>query len=129
MAGVAGPQRCKYLTNLAEVFIDRLLHDRLPLRGHKDSMDALGENLEERNGVLNVFEVRGDLQPAAEVPPLAPGSGVFIEDVCGETLGDCLLCVMVVIFHLHADGRGSRRQGLLYGKCVRKWERNCRSVR
>ena len=54
-------------------------------------MDALGENLEERNGVLNVFEVKGDLQPAAELPPLVPGVGVFLEDICGETLGDCLL--------------------------------------
>ena len=43
-------------------------------------MDALGENLEESNGVLNVFEVGGDFQPAAEVPPLAPGSSVFLED-------------------------------------------------
>ena len=46
-------------------------------------MDALGENTEERNGVLNVFEVEGNFQPAAEVPPLAPGVGTFIEDVCG----------------------------------------------
>ena len=66
---------------------------------------------------------------AAEVPPLAPGVGVFLEDVCGETLGDCLLCSMLVRFHLHADSRGSRRQGLLCGKCVRKWERNFRSGR
>ena len=77
--------------------------------------------MEERNGVLNVFEVRGDLQPAAEVPPLEPGSGIFIEDGCVETLGDRLLCSMVVRFHLHVDGRGSRRQCLLCGKCVRKW--------
>ena len=92
-------------------------------------MDALGENLEERNGVLNVFEVGGDLQPAVEVPPLAQSGGVFLEDVCGETLGDILLCSMVVIFLLHADVRGSRRQDLLYGKCVRKREINCRSGR
>ena len=92
-------------------------------------MDALGENMEERNGVLNAFEVKGYLQPAAEVPPLAPGGGVFLEDICGETLGDCLLYIMVGIFCLQEDGRGSRRQDLLYGKCVRKWERNCRSGR
>ena len=77
--------------------------------------------MEERNGVLNVFEVGGDLQPAAEVPPLEPGSGIFIEEGCIETLGYCLLCSMVVRFHLHADGRGRRRQCLLCGKCVRKW--------
>ena len=54
-------------------------------------MDTLGENLEERNGVLNVLEVGGNLQTAVEVPPLAQSGGVFLEDVCGETLGDRLL--------------------------------------
>ena len=34
------------------------------------------------NGVLNFFEVKGDLQTAAEVPPLAPGGGVFLEGCC-----------------------------------------------
>ena len=60
--------------------------------------------MEERNGVLNVFEVRGDLQPAAEVLPLEPGVVVFIEDGCIETLGDRLLCSMVVRFCLHILG-------------------------
>ena len=77
--------------------------------------------MEERNGVLNVFEVRGDFQKAAEVSPLEPGGGIFIEDGCVETLGDRLLCSMVVRFHLLVDGRGSRRQCFLCGKCVRKW--------
>ena len=113
MAGVVGPHGCKYLTNLAGELLDRLLLDGLPLRGSKAGMDALGENLEERNRVLNVFEVGGDLQPAAEVLPLAPGGGVFLEDVFGETLGDCLLCIMVVRFRLHTDGRGNRLQDLL----------------
>ena len=49
------------------------------------------QNLEEGNGVLNVFEVWGDLEPDAETPPLAPDSSVFLEDVGRETLGDCLL--------------------------------------
>ena len=83
MAGVVGPHGCKDLTDLAEVFLYISLLDRLPLRGYKASINALGENPEERNGVLNVFEVGGDLQPAAEVPPLSPGLGVFLEDVCG----------------------------------------------
>ena len=30
----------------------------------------------------------GDLRPSAEVPPLAPGGDVFLEDGYGETLGD-----------------------------------------
>ena len=49
------------------------------------------QNLEEGNGVLNVFEVWGDLEPAAEAPPSDPGSSVFLEDGGLETLGDCLL--------------------------------------
>ena len=92
-------------------------------------MNALREILEEGNGVLDVFEVEGDLKPAAEVPPLEPGIGVFLEDVCGETLGDRLLCSMVVRFRLHVDGKRSRSQYFLYGKCVKKWERNFRSGR
>ena len=129
VAGVVGPHGCKYLTNLAELLLDISLFDRLPLQIQKAGMDALGENLEERNGELKVFEVQGDLQPAVEVPPLTPGGGVFLEDVCGETLGDRLLYGTVVTFLLHADVRGSRRQCLLYGKCVRKREINCRSGR
>ena len=129
MTGVVAPHGCKDFTNLAEVLLNRSLLDRLPLRKQKAGMDALRENMEKSNGVLNVFEVRGDFQRAAKVPPLAPGVGVFLEDVCGETLGDSLFCSMVVRLPLHADGRGSRRQGLFYGKCVQKWERNFRPGR
>ena len=78
----------------------------------------LGENLEEGNGFLNVLEVGGDLQAAAEVPPLASGGGVFLEDGGREFLGDCLLCSMVLSCRMHPDGRGSIRQVLLCGKCV-----------
>ena len=88
VTGVLGPHRCEDLANQVEVLLDRSLLDRLPLRGHKARMDTLGENMEERNGILNVFVVVGNLQPAAEVPPLAPGGGVFLEDYFGETLGD-----------------------------------------
>ena len=129
VAGVVVPHGCKDLTNLVEVLLDRWILDRLTLRRQKTETDALGENMEERNEFLNVFDVEVDLQPAAEVPPLAPGGGVFLEEGCGETLGDRLLCSMVVRFCLRVDGRGSRRQCLLYGKCVRKWEINCRSGR
>ena len=87
VAGFVGPHTCKYLTNQAEVLLDRSLLDRLPLHGQKAGVDALGENMEESNGVLNVFEVGGGLQPDAEVLPLAPGGGLF-EDCCGETLCD-----------------------------------------
>ena len=108
MLGVVGTHKCEYFTNRAEILLDITLLDRLPLRRQKASTYALGENMEERNGVLNVLEVGGDLQPATEVLPLAPGSGVFIEDGSGETFGDCLLCIIVVSCCLHADGRGGQ---------------------
>ena len=76
--------------------IDQLLLDRLPLHGQKSGTDALGEKLEEGNGVLNVLEVGCGLEPNIKAPPLAPGSGVFIEDGGREPLGCFLLCSMVV---------------------------------
>ena len=45
----------------AELLLYILRLDRLPLRGQKAGTDALGENMEKGNGVLNVFEVGGDL--------------------------------------------------------------------
>ena len=62
-----------------EVLLDRSILDCVPLRGQKASTDALGKNLEERNGFYNTFEVGGDLHTDAEAPSLAPGSGVLLE--------------------------------------------------
>ena len=78
VSGVVGPHGCKYLTDQA-----------------KCGTDTLSRNLEEGNGVLTVFEVCVYLQPAAEVPPLAPGSSFFLEDGSRETLSDCLLISIV----------------------------------
>ena len=86
MAGVVGPHGCKYLTDRAEVLLNIFILDRLPLRRQKAGTDALGENLEERNGILNVFEVRGNFQPATEGTPLAPFDGIFIETVTEKPL-------------------------------------------
>ena len=69
VAGIIAPHGYEYLTNQAEVFLDRSRLDRLPLRQQKAGTDALRENMERGNTVLNVFEVGYDLQPAAEVPP------------------------------------------------------------
>ena len=82
----------------------------MSLRGQKAGTDAIGKNLEERNEVFNDFEVRGDLQSAAEAPSLAPGGGVLLEDGIGETLGDRLLFSILVIFRLQMDGRERRCQ-------------------
>ena len=99
----------------------------MPLRGQKAITDAIGKNMEEENGFFNAFEVWGDLYPAAEVMPLAPGSCNLLEDGIGETLSDRCFCSILVRLCLHTDEMGSRRQCLLCGKCVRKWEINFRS--
>ena len=82
VSGIFAPNGCEGLTDRAEVLLDRLLLDMLPLRRYKAGLDAIDENLEEGNGVLNVFEVGGDVHPAVEAPPSMPGGGVFIEDGC-----------------------------------------------
>ena len=68
MAWVVNPHVCEDFTN------------GFPLSGQKSGMDRLGENMEENNLVFDAFKIRNDLQPAAEVPPLASGGGVFLEE-------------------------------------------------
>ena len=80
----------------------------------------LGKNMEEGNAVLNAFEVWEDLQLAAEAPPLAPGSSVFLEYGGQETLGDWFLSIIVVSYRLYLDCRGGRLKGLFCVKCERK---------
>ena len=120
VSGVVGSHGCEDFSDQAEVLLNQSLLDRLTLRGQKAGTDVLGGNLEEGNGVLNVLEVGGDLEPVAEAPPLEPGSGVFIEDGGIEPMGDCLLCSMVFRCCLHPDGRWRRPLGFICGKCVRK---------
>ena len=52
-----------------------------------------------------------------------------VEDGCREPLGDFLLCSILVTCCLYPYGRGGRRQVLICGKCVHRWEINCLSVR
>ena len=55
----------------------------MTLHGQKVGTDALGENMEEGNGVFNVIEVEGNLEPATEAPPLLSGGGVLLENGSG----------------------------------------------
>ena len=87
MTGVLGPHGCEGFTNGAELLLDRLFLDGIPMRGHKSGMDALGENLEEGTWVIDDFKIRGDVQTDAEALPLAPSSGVFIRYYGREALG------------------------------------------
>ena len=41
---------------------------------------------------------------------LAPGSGAFLEDSVVEYLGYFYLCIIVIIYRMHTDERGSRCQ-------------------
>ena len=68
VSGVVGPHGCEDLTDRVEVLLDQSLIDRFPLQRQKADTDALGENLEEGNGVLSVLEVGGNFHPAAEAP-------------------------------------------------------------
>ena len=86
---VVCPHGCKYLTDQAEVLLDRLHIEMLPLRGKKSGKDALDENLEEGNGVLNVPEIRGNFKPVTEALPLAPGDGVSLEYGCSKLAAAC----------------------------------------
>ena len=42
----------------------------------------LGKYRDERGGLPDALEVVWDIQPLAELAPLAPGGGVFLDD-CG----------------------------------------------
>ena len=96
VTGVVAPHGCEDLTNGAEVLLNRSLLDRFPLHGRKAGMNTLGKNLEEMDQGFDTFEIRGDVQPDTEAPPLAPGDCVFLEFCRREALGDCLLCSIVV---------------------------------
>ena len=109
------------------MLINQSLLDGFTMRGQKSSTDVLNKNMEEISWVFDAFKVMGDVQPDVEAPPLAPDGGAFLEYRRQEPLEDCLLCSIVVSCHLHLDGRGSRCQGFLCGKWVRKWERKCHS--
>ena len=67
------------MTNGAEVLLDQLILDGVSLCGKKSCADLIGKNMEEGDRVFNGLDVRGDVQPDAEAPQLAPGSGVFFE--------------------------------------------------
>ena len=79
---VVGPHGCKNLTDRAELLLGQLLLDGLTLHGQKAGTDVIGKTLEEGDGVLNVFEVGSNFQPAAEAFPLVPGGAVFLVDGC-----------------------------------------------
>ena len=83
VTGVVGPHGCADLTNRAEVLLNQLLLDRFTVRKQKARTDKLGGNLEEGNGVFNVIEVEGNLEPATEAPPLLSGGGVLLENGSG----------------------------------------------
>ena len=89
--------------------LDRSLLDKLPLRGQKSGTDTIGKNLEEGNGVLNVLEVGGDLEPSAEAPQ-------FVKLVLLDVARKCLNYVVYIYEYLTA--LGSARWPVITRSCT-----------
>ena len=78
--GSLPPPRCEYLTDGTKV----LFHGPL-LYGYPDGFQKAGANtigvyLGGKYGIPDALEVGWDFQPFANLAPLAPGGGVFLED-------------------------------------------------
>ena len=81
--GVFGPHRYKYFPYGTKVLFHGTLLDGCSSGFQKVGAHALGEDIEETYGIPDVLEVGWDLHPLAELAPLAPGGGVFLEE-CGR---------------------------------------------
>ena len=77
---VAGPHFCEYLSNGTKVLFHGPLIGRDLAGFHKADAHALRKYLEERDGIPDTLGVNWDSQSSSELAPLAPGSGVFLED-------------------------------------------------
>ena len=62
------------------VLIHRLLLNGYPCGCQDYETDALGEDMEEMDGIGDALEIGGDVQPTEELAPLAPCGEVFLED-------------------------------------------------
>ena len=78
--GFAGPNGCKYLPDGIKVLFQGPLIDGYPAGCQKADSHALGKDLGERYGISDALEVGSDFQPFAEIVPLEPGGGIFLED-------------------------------------------------
>ena len=124
--GFISPHGCEYFPNGAEVLIDGALFDGDLLCGNNSGADVLGIDLEKGDGVFDALEIGCGVHPAVELSPLTPGCGVFLEDYLIKTLGRCLMYSMLVSYLLHSDVSWSRRQILLCGNFMRKYQRKIR---
>ena len=76
--GVVSHDECKHLSYLLEVLINALLLDWFQPCGQNTGIDVLRKKLEYRGGVVNTFDVRGDIYPAVEVSPLPSRGGILL---------------------------------------------------
>ena len=81
--GDFGPHRYEYFPYGTKVLFHGTLLDGCSSGFQKVGAHALGEDIEETYGIPDVLEVGWDLHPLAELAPLAPGGGVFLEE-CGR---------------------------------------------
>ena len=84
--GVIGLHGCKSFPDGTKLLFNKPLIFWCSPGFQKTGAHALGEDLEERDGISYALEVGWDVQPLAELAPLAPGGGVFLEDCGGEAM-------------------------------------------
>ena len=109
--GVVVPHSCEDLANQPNVLFHKPILDRSPCGWQDSGTDTLDDDLEERDGIRYALEIGRDVQPTAECVPLGPVGELLLVDCGGEIFSEGLLCGMEVSCCLHADGRGSSRQG------------------
>ena len=83
MPGVSAPHGCEYFTDGTKLLLPGPLLDGFPSGFQKADEHALGKDMEEGDGIPDALEVGWYFQSLAELVPLVPGSGVFLED-CGR---------------------------------------------
>ena len=80
VSGFYVPHGCKYFPVGTKVLFHIPLLDGYPTGFQKSGGHALGEDLEERDGIADALDVGQDSRPCAELSPLVLGGGVFLED-------------------------------------------------
>ena len=126
---VRGPHPGEDLRHVAEVAFDGLLPDFLASCCQDSNADAVCEELEVGDGVVDGAEVGGEREPVAELEPLAPrgATGAGATGANAVTLRPEDSAPMIA--RLACDVSRQSRQERFCGKCVWKKERSAESER
>ena len=129
VSGVVSPHGCKYLPYGTKVLFHGPLPDGYTAVCQKAGAQAIGEYIEERDGIPNALEVVCYFHPFVVLAPLDPGGGMFLEDGGREAMQQRFLCSMEIGRRLHPDGRVSIHQRFFCDKVSAKCYKNILSVR